>query len=57
MAEILAFFRFLVYWVWFGLVQVLMFWSNKHDQIINLTEFEDNRMRNVRDITNISTVN
>ena len=27
--------------VWFGLVQVLMFWSDKHGPINNLTEFED----------------
>ena len=49
MADILAFIRFLVLFglVWFGLVQVLMFWSDKHGPINNLTEFEDNRMRNV----------
>ena len=33
--------------VWFGLVQVLMFWSDKYGPINNLTEFEDNRLRNV----------
>ena len=49
MAEILAFIRFLVLFglVWFGLAQVLMFWSDKHGPINNLTEFEDNPMRNV----------
>ena len=48
MAEILAFIRFLVLFglVWFGLAQVLMFWSDKHGPINNLTEFEDNRLRN-----------
>ena len=54
MAEILAFIRVLVLFglvwfglVWFGLAQVLMFWSDKHGPINNLTEFEDNPMRNV----------